>query len=928
MKPKSTLSLFLAGLGSSLLANSSAQAQLTWDANGTGAGQTNGAGAWLGTNLWWDGAANTDWVSGSAAIFGGTATAAGAVTLASPTTVESLTFNPSYTGTYTLGTAGQTITLNSGITKNASSGAAAIISPLTLGAAQTWTNNSTTSLSATGGLDNGGFLLTIDGTANTSFGGTANIITGAGGITKNGTGLLTFGAGGTTPAHNYSGPTVINGGNVMSHNNLSANSNYSLTDAMFADYYQNTTIFTGGLGTGAKGIQISGASGFGGGNGNSNWRIGAQNSTLTWGTFEENSNVDATGFFNPTTLKLRSPADNNGPSIWGQVTLQNRLDLNSGARTIDVLLGSGNIGNSRATIANGIQDTGATGSLTKTGGGMLSLGVNTSTWGGNTTISAGILDFLGTNMANIGGGSARNITVANGAGVRFNALSNAILNRFVETTNEIGVMTGTTGNSFDFSSSTGANLPNAFLGNWASNGAKAEISGTITPGSNGFKFGALGSSGLLGIRDTLTGANSLTIGQTGSSGIRVNIVAANTHTGETVINTGSRLTLGNNLALQNSALNVGATGGNFSCAAGTNSGKITGETAAPSPTFGGLIGSRNLITVFSNAASNNETNLARTAVTGFTLNVGTALTHTYSGTIGGFGADTTGTSPNFVGGNSTLTKTGEGTQILTGTHTYTGATTITGGTLDLGTTGSIAASTSLVLGAAGTLDTIAQSSYAIPASQPVEFGIDAAGSGSSGKITADILDISSATVTYNIAGPLDDAAYVLATYTAGNLTGTFLSVPAAPSGYELDYDFEGNKIALVSTGAPAGFSAWQSANSTAGGLDEDHDGDGVDNGTEFFLGGSSDTTGFTALPGVDNTGGTLSVTWTKATDYTGTYGTDFVVETSATLEAGSWTTEIVAPNPGATVIITGDHVTYTFPAGTKNFVRLTVRGPN
>jgi hypothetical protein len=25
---------------------------MTWDANGTGAGQTNGAGAWLGTNLW------------------------------------------------------------------------------------------------------------------------------------------------------------------------------------------------------------------------------------------------------------------------------------------------------------------------------------------------------------------------------------------------------------------------------------------------------------------------------------------------------------------------------------------------------------------------------------------------------------------------------------------------------------------------------------------------------------------------------------------------------------------------------------------------------------------------------------------------------------------------------------------------------------
>ena len=66
-------------------------------------------------------------------------------------------------------------------------------------------------------------------------------------------------------------------------------------------------------------------------------------------------------------------------------------------------------------------------------------------------------------------------------------------------------------------------------------------------------------------------------------------------------------------------------------------------------------------------------------------------------------------------------------------------------------------------------------------------------------------------------------------------------------------------------------------------LNEDHDNDGVPNGIEYFLGGNTNTTGFTALPGVSNTGGTLSVTWTKDAGYTGTYGTDFVVETSETL---------------------------------------------
>lgn len=124
-------------------------------------------------------------------------------------------------------------------------------------------------------------------------------------------------------------------------------------------------------------------------------------------------------------------------------------------------------------------------------------------------------------------------------------------------------------------------------------------------------------------------------------------------------------------------------------------------------------------------------------------------------------------------------------------------------------------------------------------------------------------------------------------------------------------------------GGGGSYSGWQAANNTAGGLDEDHDGDGVTNGIEYFLGGAGDTTGFTALPGVDSTGGTLSTTWTKASDYPGTYGTDFRVETSSTLLPGSWVVEPL----GVNVTITGDEVEYSFPAGTKNFARLVVAGP-
>jgi hypothetical protein len=98
---------------------------LTWDSNGATANRTDGAGVWLTANQWWDGTANQSWTPGSSATFGNGGTG-GAVTLASATSVNTLVFN-SFSGTYTLGTAGNAITLNGGIIKNSVSGAVIII---------------------------------------------------------------------------------------------------------------------------------------------------------------------------------------------------------------------------------------------------------------------------------------------------------------------------------------------------------------------------------------------------------------------------------------------------------------------------------------------------------------------------------------------------------------------------------------------------------------------------------------------------------------------------------------------------------------------------------------------------------------------------------------------------------------------------------
>jgi alpha-galactosidase len=143
--------------------------------------------------------------------------------------------------------------------------------------------------------------------------------------------------------------------------------------------------------------------------------------------------------------------------------------------------------------------------------------------------------------------------------------------------------------------------------------------------------------------------------------------------------------------------------------------------------------------------------------------------------------------------------------------------------------------------------------------------------------------------------------------------------------YMLVGDALGRAMVELEAGAtPTGFAAWQAANTATGQTPaDDHDGDGVPNGIEWFVMGSDNSTGFTALPNVDKAPGTgaLSITWTKNAAFPGTYGTDFVVETSETL-TGTWTAET---SPG-TVTLTGNQVIYTFPTplGGKKFARIRV----
>ena len=202
-----------------------AEAAVTWDANGLGASQTDGAGAWKNANLWWTGSANQTWVSGDDAIFGVGGTG-GAVTLAGMTTVNSLTLN-SFSGTYTLGSAGaaNTITLNAGIAINGGAGAVTISSPIALNGTQSWTNNGASTFTVSGAVTGGGDTLALDGTG-------AGLTTLTGGLSFTGGGGLVIGKSGTLG-------TTISGGTI----NLGGSGGITISDVASAFTLGAATIF-------------------------------------------------------------------------------------------------------------------------------------------------------------------------------------------------------------------------------------------------------------------------------------------------------------------------------------------------------------------------------------------------------------------------------------------------------------------------------------------------------------------------------------------------------------------------------------------------------------------------------------------------------------------------------------------------------------
>lgn len=436
---------------------------------------------------------------------------------------------------------------------NANAFTLTISTPLKIGNAQTWTNNSGNLLTiGAGGVDLNNRAFTINGSGNTTISG---IESGAGAFTKAGTGTLTL-----SGANTFTGQFTVQAGTLAigTINNASAagvlgnsanavilGSTGGVTGTLrhtgvTASSTKRFTMATGGVGkfdvdssgtnltlsgvidgsgdmvkVGAGTLTLSGTNTFTG-------QLSVQAGTLAIGTI---NNASANGV-------LGNSANSVVLGNTGGVTGTLQYTGATASSTKKFTMATGGTGVFQVTTAgttltlSGIID--GSGDLTKTGAGTLTLsGVNT--YSGMTTISNGTLK-LG-NASSIPSGSGKGDVVINGGASTAGTLDLAGLNV------SINGLSGTTGAVLGtVINSTAATSRTLTLGN---NNATSTFAGTIKDnnGSGGTmslaKVGS-GTQTLTGT-NTYTGTTTVTGGtlQVGSSG------TGSTGTGVTTVGDGT-----------------------------------------------------------------------------------------------------------------------------------------------------------------------------------------------------------------------------------------------------------------------------------------------------------------------------------------------------------------------------------------------------
>lgn len=166
-------------------------------------------------------------------------------------------------------------------------------------------------------------------------------------------------------------------------------------------------------------------------------------------------------------------------------------------------------------------------------------------------------------------------------------------------------------------------------------------------------------------------------------------------------------------------------------------------------------------------------------------------------------------------------------------------------------------------------------------------------------------------------------------YTTGSLTGTFAGLPegatvnvtkgAVTNTFVIKYaDNGGTAVTLTIPSTGDNFDTWATDNGIDGeAFDDDFDKDGISNGVEYALGKNPITSSQPAGTLLGNT-----ITFTKGAEAIANEDVSWIIETSTTLEPGSWTAEVTHPAG----VDNGTTIAYTFTPGTpaKKFARLKV----
>jgi len=595
------------------------------------------------------------------------------------TSINGLVFGDGTTGTGAATLSGTALSLGaSGIMVYANAGAVTINNGVKIGANQTWTNNSSNTLSIGATITNytttTPYTVTLAGSGNTSLGGIISDNSGSGTISlaKSGTGTLTL-----SGANTYTGTTTVTGGTLtlgagVGNDGFTTSQtagNFNLNGGTLQFNESDTLAFAHAItGTGAvvvtnsaAGLMLVGSNTFSGG-------LTLNSATGTMVVYASSANAFGSGtvtFLNAATNTLDVNSNSVTTGLLSSTQTAAKVQSSNGNGTL-TLNGAGS-----ATFAGVIANGNGTLALALIGGTQTLSGTNTYT--GGTTINGGVLT-LNTKTGSLAATGALTFTGSGTFNLDNTGATGALSRSFGTLAFNAGDATLTIPRTaaYDQAATFSAVAPRTVgaTGNFLN-------AGGTNSATNGFIV--TGGSGFIDQGTFYNGSNYAWMDATGHYVRGINYGS----------DTGS------------------ATSGAATSVASTSYQQITGAISAQAngTTFTTLniSGNNNFTLAGSATVTLNGILKSGNTAGGATLSGGTGIKPASGAELvirtDGANDALTISTPILANGTNALTKSGAGTLTLSGANTYTGGTSISNGVLQIGnssTTGALSTSSAII----------------------------------------------------------------------------------------------------------------------------------------------------------------------------------------------------------------------------------------